>query len=171
MEINLKWYQEQAARTCPSLGSLEKDLLHMKLGVLTEIGELADIFKKNLVYSKPIDYVNLGEEIADVCWYLVNEDRIRDITYSDEDKPFRFTEHILKREEILTELLNYQLNYPYNTLNLMYNIAESFKNEGVDFYKCLQNNINKLKIRYPDKFDVEKALNRNLINERKELEK
>jgi hypothetical protein len=37
--------------------------------------------------------------------------------------------------------------------------------------KCLENNIAKLKIRFPDKFDAEKAINRDLASERAELEK
>jgi hypothetical protein len=35
----------------------------------------------------------------------------------------------------------------------------------------MQNNIDKLKVRYPDGWDEEKALNRNTDAERKELEK
>lgn len=142
----------------------------MKLGILTEIGELADIFKKNLAYGKPMDYVNLGEELADVCWYVVNLNRFNNIFYLENDKPMYFSMGPLSNDDILSYLLNYQ-NDPYNVLNAMFNIAESFSDYGIEFYKCLENNINKLKIRFPDKFDSEKALNRDLESERKELEK
>ena len=169
--MNLREYQQQASRTCPDLGTLDKNLIHMSVGVLTEIGELADIFKKNLAYGKPIDYVNLGEEIADVCWYQINKDRLCGIVYTSFDKPFHISMGPLEIEDILDGLLNYQVNCPNDVLNLMYNIAESFSDNGVDFYKLLENNINKLKIRYPEKFTEENALNRNLELERKELEK
>lgn len=43
---------------------------HYALGVGTESGELQDILKKALVYGKPIDKVNVKEEIGDVIWYL-----------------------------------------------------------------------------------------------------
>lgn len=44
----------------------------MKLGVITEAGELLDVIKKNIAYGKEIDIINVGEEIADMCWYIVN---------------------------------------------------------------------------------------------------
>ena len=44
--MTLREYQEQAARTCPDLGSLERNLLHMEVGIFTEMGEILDIFKK-----------------------------------------------------------------------------------------------------------------------------
>ncbi len=165
--MNLKQYQEQSARTCSDLGSLEQNLLHMKLGIFTEVGEILDIFKKWLAYGKEIDYVNLGEEIADVCWYAINEDRLKGFIYLEEDKPLYYSMCPLITEDILDSLLNYQSRFEDNVLNLMYNIAESC---GIDFYKCLENNIAKLKIRYPDKFDTAKALNRDLESERKKLE-
>ena len=39
-----------------------------------------------------------------------------------------------------------------------------------DFYQSLTNNINKLMVRYPEKFDTDKAINRDLETERKRLE-
>ena len=40
------------------------------MGVGTEGGELLDIVKKNQFYGKPVDWVNVREEIGDVLWYL-----------------------------------------------------------------------------------------------------
>ena len=39
-------YQQLANRTCPDLGTNQLNELHMWLGVVTEIGETLDIFKK-----------------------------------------------------------------------------------------------------------------------------
>src|SRR6476620_2519605 len=44
--------------------------LHASLGMVTELGELADVFKKHLFYGKPIDWVNIEEELGDLFWYL-----------------------------------------------------------------------------------------------------
>lgn len=41
----------------------------------------------------------------------------------------------------------------------------------IDMEKMLENNINKLRVRYPEKFTNEHATNRDLDAERKELEK
>jgi len=44
---------------------------HALIGMVTEIGELGDAFKKNFVYGKAIDNVNVMEECGDFLWYLV----------------------------------------------------------------------------------------------------
>ena len=46
-----------------------------------------------------------------------------------------------------------------------------YKSLNISISKSLENNINKLKIRFPDGFKELDALNRNLELERKELEK
>ena len=45
------------------------DLLHAAMGLTTESGEFMDAIKKHLFYGKPLDKVNLKEEIGDVLWY------------------------------------------------------------------------------------------------------
>jgi NTP pyrophosphatase (non-canonical NTP hydrolase) len=49
----------------------DKQLKHMLIGMITEVGELADPFKKHLVKGKEIDNVNIMEEIGDYLWYFV----------------------------------------------------------------------------------------------------
>jgi len=48
------------------------DDLHMVLGLVTEVGEIADVFKKNMAYGKDVDWINIQEEIGDVMWYIAN---------------------------------------------------------------------------------------------------
>lgn len=45
-------------------------LLHAVLGIASEMGELADQMKRHLYYGKPLDLVNMAEELGDVEWYL-----------------------------------------------------------------------------------------------------
>lgn len=120
MENKLNWneYQKLAERTSAQLDSFLLDNIHYTLGLVTETGELADVFKKNLAYKKPIDWINVQEEIGDFCWYLANFCRINDF----------------------------------------------------DLEEILANNIKKLQTRYPDKFDTNHAINRDLEKERKVLE-
>jgi NTP pyrophosphatase (non-canonical NTP hydrolase) len=117
--MNLQEYKNQCKRTCPNLGDEFKNQLHMAIGASTETGELLDAYKKSLAYNKPLDIVNISEEIGDIFWYLIN----------------------------LCTMLN---------LN-----AEDI----------LEKNINKLETRYPDKFDSDHAINRNLDKEREILER
>lgn len=44
-------------------------LLHGILGKLTELGEFADPVKKFIFYGKPLDTVNMIEELGDDEWY------------------------------------------------------------------------------------------------------
>lgn len=45
-------------------------LLHGAIGMVTEAGELADALKKHIFYGKPLDVVNVREEIQDGLWYI-----------------------------------------------------------------------------------------------------
>ena len=54
--------------------------------------------------------------------------------------------------------------------NLAYAIKKMYR-DGADIFQSLQNNIDKLKVRYPEEFNEELAKNRDLVSERKELEK
>ena len=49
---------------------LTADVTHAIVGISTEGGELLDVVKKAMFYGKPVDYVNLDEEIGDVLWYI-----------------------------------------------------------------------------------------------------
>lgn len=43
--------------------------IHAALGLMSEVGEIADALKKHLIYGKALDEVNLLEEIGDCSWY------------------------------------------------------------------------------------------------------
>lgn len=44
--------------------------IHVALGIASEAGEIADAIKKLMAYGRPLDLVNLDEEIGDVLWYI-----------------------------------------------------------------------------------------------------
>ncbi|MCB9025822.1 MAG: nucleoside triphosphate pyrophosphohydrolase family protein [Bdellovibrionaceae bacterium] len=44
-------------------------LLHGAIGLATEAGEFLDALKKHIYYGKPLDRVNLAEELGDLFWY------------------------------------------------------------------------------------------------------
>jgi NTP pyrophosphatase (non-canonical NTP hydrolase) len=48
---------------------LELDLQHAILGMGSEAGELHDAIKANMIYGKPIDVVNIGEEMGDGLYF------------------------------------------------------------------------------------------------------
>ena len=45
-------------------------LVHALMGMQTESAEFTDMIKKCLIYGKPIDEVNLLEELGDIAWYM-----------------------------------------------------------------------------------------------------
>lgn len=45
-------------------------LLHAAIGMCTESGEFIDQLKKHIFYGKPLDKVNLKEEIQDTLYYI-----------------------------------------------------------------------------------------------------
>lgn len=45
-------------------------LLHAVIGLETEVGELQDALKKSIFYGKPLDKVNMAEEMGDLFWYI-----------------------------------------------------------------------------------------------------
>jgi NTP pyrophosphatase (non-canonical NTP hydrolase) len=85
--MNYKNYQEESKRTCPKLSDNLReglsDELHMVMGISTEAGELLDAYKKHFAYGKELDVVNVGEEIADIMWYVSNLCRIKGINLEE----------------------------------------------------------------------------------------
>lgn len=45
-------------------------LLHGIIGLVTEVGEKMDQLKRHLFYGKPLDTVNMKEELGDLDWYM-----------------------------------------------------------------------------------------------------
>jgi NTP pyrophosphatase (non-canonical NTP hydrolase) len=77
--MNNKDYKENALRTesndfdviGPRLNHTKSiRLLHAGMGMSTEAAEFIDQLKKHIFYGKPLDEVNLAEEIGDLLWYI-----------------------------------------------------------------------------------------------------
>ncbi len=81
--MEYKDYQTESKRTCPNLNDQLRqglaDEMHMVLGISTEAGELLDAYKKHFAYGKELDKTNVGEEIADIMWYVSNLCRMLNI--------------------------------------------------------------------------------------------
>lgn len=180
-------YQTAASRTCVNLSTNKANARHMKMGVMSEIGELIDAYKKELAYGKTLDLINIGEEWADVSWYLANEATRVGIQLVEETIDDEIKNDIKKFiEENNVEDILWDFGFAFKTAQsddkdnsshaniqdgfiMWVYIGENLLN--INTNKALENNIAKLKARYPLKFESELALNRNLDNERKELEK
>jgi NTP pyrophosphatase (non-canonical NTP hydrolase) len=69
---NIVEYQAAARRTRVDLESPGADTMHMLLGMVSEVGELINVYKASLAYGKEVDMVNVKEEIGDLFWFIVN---------------------------------------------------------------------------------------------------
>jgi NTP pyrophosphatase (non-canonical NTP hydrolase) len=170
---SLKEYQELAARTCTDLGRKKLNNLHMKMGLITELAEAIDVYKKKIAYKKDIDYVNLQEElIGDVLWYAVNYCRFNDIELPKLKENIQSTDDFDDIDYVmwLFELIELSIKPKKNIQEIIKTIYIISVYLNFDFYQSLTNNINKLMVRYPEKFDTDKAINRDLETERKRLE-
>lgn len=111
--MQLNEYVEWTENTSAKLPSKDLDILHMLLGMTTEIGELTDIFKKSLAYKKEIDEVNVEEEIGDLMWYIASFCRVfgldleqiilTNINKLESRYPEKFTEYYANHRDLQKE--------------------------------------------------------------------
>lgn len=180
--MRISQYQIEANRTCPSLGSEAIDLAHMVLGMFSEQEEYLKAIVKE-------DKVNIQEEISDMYWYIANYCTIRNYDLEElwrnrfdcnleswEEEVNTFTVFLSRLQDLVKKNLAYKKeikrDVEENTLKgLLLTLQVTLEDDNVDLEQGLQNNIDKLRIRFPEKFTTENAINRNLDAERKELEK
>jgi len=178
--MNVELYKKEAQRTMARLGELVHDSIHMTIGMNTECTEILEAFKK-----PDFDFVNLVEEVGDLMWYVANYSKLHDLPLSETlvSLPIKTAKERL--EEIIICVGNlqdldkklfaykkpYDANKQFGFFIHLNNLILSFcQITNIDFNKALKINIEKLRARYPEKFDVVSAVERDLDAERKILE-
>ncbi len=188
--MQFKEYRELTTRTLPDIStSLISPLInsiHMILGMGSEIEELYEAIDNG-------DFVNVGEELSDGNWYAANYCNIHKIEpelepFTPHDQPLEVNIPALKEavvelvkvvsklQDLDKKLLAYRRPVMHETrkeaIELYLAILHSaYIFAGVDAEKSMENNINKLIKRFPDKFSTYLANNRDLAAERIELER
>jgi NTP pyrophosphatase (non-canonical NTP hydrolase) len=71
-------YIDQSAKTANN-----EDLTHAMLGLVTEAAEVADAIKKEYAYGKPVDIVNIKEELGDLMWYVAMALRVTGSSFEE----------------------------------------------------------------------------------------
>ncbi len=180
--MQLNQYQQEIKRTCPDLGSEATNLAHMVLGIYSEYAEYLDAVTNN-------DITNIGEEISDSFWYFGNYCNFRgydlqEIWENRESNQFimynNYRDYYNYSISLLQDLTKknlaygkeiYRLQEEQLLKNSLYYLHFLFIDYNIDLGKILGNNVDKLRKRFPEKFDTYFAINRNLEAERIELEK
>ena len=183
---SLDEYQKLAARTLPDLtefysGKIMIDnlkenanIVHCMFGVQTELGEILDLYKKSFAYRKVFDKTNLLEEVCDTMWYIAGGCTITKLSLGNFLDPIDFNGDFIPKEDyptldIMGGVYDLITNYQNHKITLE-ELLEKFVTSEEELFRGLTNNINKLIIRYPDKFSTESAINRDLGAERNQLE-
>lgn len=174
MDLDLREYQELAARTNVDLGSPQANVQHMRLGIFTEFGEIVDIFKRKFAYGKEVDVDHLSEEIGDLFWYLANLHNITERAFftrvPDNNLISKQAETLEQAREALlgidpVEVISQDVEV---LMFIGYDIALAYE---LDIHEILEKNVAKLKERYPEGFNEDDAVNRDLEAEAEVLGK
>jgi len=183
METLTNNYQLQALQTRAGTETPYEDAQHAGFGLLTEVGEILDTYKRHRFYKVPLDKKNLIEEVGDVLWYL-------SVGYHSLKKEMPDTPPVLMETKVEVDLDfllakiarsasnffvivmvnpdSWEDNYLNIDLDNAYGYLSIFCEQelGVDIKEAAKANLEKLSKRYPGmSFSVEKALNRDVKNE------
>lgn len=171
--MNFRDYQKLSERTMKRSGNNSIDLFHMVTGVMSEWEEFVDA----------TDEINRQEELCDMMWYIANYCTLRGLKLED------FPTQVLVDLEVKAEHVPYYTSKFADIIKkhciygkaidenkeleilrgLVFTISQLAGVENLQ--KGLERNIEKLKVRYPEKYTDVLALNRDLENERQTLEK
>lgn len=173
--MNLKDFKIECKRTCPTLGGgMAVDLSHMVLGMNTEVVELKAAIRNG-------DEVNILEEISDLMWYYCNYLTFRGIELPTASSYFitNYIDNLYDTICLLQDLVKKNLAYGKDIplqeeaeclREILALVQGACKYYDLNLEEGLEKNITKLKKRFPDKFDAELAINRDVVAERKILE-
>lgn len=62
-------FEENVRKLTNKLGQ-PMDLIHCTLGMITEASEIGDAVKAHIAYNRPLDKVNLVEELGDLLFFM-----------------------------------------------------------------------------------------------------
>lgn len=195
--MNLHDFMKQAIRTESRIEefSAPRELLEGALEAYIAAGNMLDQIKKNTFYGSDFNLPKYKHTMEQLSWHLVKSsqrlyDQLRltdrtgdlnnilDTTYEAVEPR---TAHALigmttESTEIAESFLNYLrtgnvdiVNVFEETSDFQWYVALLVDEYNIDPYQPLENVINKLKARYPEKFTQEQAENRNLEVEREVL--
>lgn len=162
-------------------------LLHAVIGALTEIEEILQNYDGEILVTDPDKQGSVAEETADIFWYLsilyreLNLDEQVSITESTElsKSPFYtvldMTKCLLSMLDCLKKKIYYNKSidlvmFEDNVYKIHFSLVLFCNYYSTDISSILDKNIAKLKARYGEKFTSERAINRDLEQERKILE-
>lgn len=159
-------YPEFVAYRIKPLPTKIERLEHAILGMVGEIGEIADAYKKHWIYERPLDTVNMLEELGDLRFYIqmaINED------LTPSSIPLASRGSFFKNLMTLTQSVgHFQLDIETNQVEhqklslsrILCQFTSLCLQMGVTEEEVIQKNIEKLTKRYPTVYSNEAAIAR-----------
>lgn len=188
--MTFKEYRSLAPATLNVQEDKNDNLLHMQMGIVSEIGEMVDVMKATMFYGREFDKVHFIEEMGDAIWYLSNKMNMLELT-DIKEPTLEYMHEIFTYDETVLTSEKDKLHFSFSMLTkimfanfIPFPEEPAFENgefvmaalffvchiNDIDFNEVLDTNIAKLKARYGEKFDAYKANNRDLAHERVVLE-
>lgn len=158
----------------------EQKVLHAVIGILTEVEELLE----NHI-GETQDFTNILEEAGDITWYLAIIGREYQLDYpqllvrNKNEDPMKLVLKIIKNTCKLLDMMKKKIYYNkpidenlFKTIThfVMLDLSDYMNVYDINIQNSFDINIAKLKARYGEKFSSERAINRDLENERNILE-
>jgi NTP pyrophosphatase (non-canonical NTP hydrolase) len=196
--MTLHDYQKLSKRTLPDLGTYQLNICHMIFGLHGEFNELYSAIDETNLQEEAIDIIWYLSNYCNYTGIDFSKFLPQDFLITKKEKnsfysyfslqPVTFKQKIKDKSRMvrievaiskLTDLEKKELAYKKKVNEeqrkklveeILYAIVDCFHYYNLDFLDSLQKNIDKLKVRYPDKFSEELAENRDLDTERKILE-
>ena len=164
----------------------EQRVAHALRGIVTEVGELVDAYKKHLYYGKELDVVNIKEEIGDCFWYIALATDALQIPVEinsqhplwnslDNSTDVHGCDIVDGLIPLFAQLWDSSAKehkelFEMHLLVLFMKLSQLNCCMGATLAETLSGNIEKLAFRYSSKFNKADALSRDLKTERNILE-
>jgi NTP pyrophosphatase (non-canonical NTP hydrolase) len=181
--MNIKEYLPCVRQLINPLGDVQKDRLHMAMGMVGEIGEVVDLVKKRFAYGREVEDIKILEELGDFVFYTVGLADMAGIdlaTGADDPGALAMDEQMLMAALALQSggvLYGMSAHDPQlqaavvDELPLIFEIAGHLARRlGSSLEEVLDINIRKLSVRYPNlTFDTDRANNRDVAAEQEAM--
>ena len=173
----LSQYQPLAYRTAKFFDDFPRDVTHCALGMTTELGEYATSVKRIEVYGKPAEplVANMTEELGDFVWYLALLATVCGIDLGQVDLQGSSLGNVetesQTQEDVAIFLMagataaawlvvhqGYEKDFVRELLGIaLLGVKLAADATGVNLQDICNDNIEKLRERFPDKYSDEAA--------------
>jgi len=175
-----------AVRTESRIDSVvvNKQLLTHVIQAIVQLSEVLDQIKKNVFYKKPMNVIAIRDALASAKEHCISTDYLNiggptnnETTLAVNPRLFHCIIGLATETDELLEAMN--LDSPdFDRVNILEELGDQawYQAIGIDTLEAsfekdvLDRVISKLRARYPNKFNSEQAINRDLVKEREVLE-